>query len=343
MANGLAMMRLAFMPGAPMETRYGAAPPRRAARSRRRKRRHAADVDLAQHEALGAIGRRLAEHEVAVPQQRQPFARQPDPLAQQRDPARLQLLPQRLEARQFWAVVQARPGHGCIGVQRVDGLVAEAGDAVLDQIGAHHAFGQPRLPGLVQHVAAGGGLEVRRQRGLQRRHVHALRRAAALGVLHRQHAFAGLLDAPHADAAVAAVLLEHAAHLPQALGQLGHQLRQAVDAVHVAAERQVAGLEQHVLGAQALDGIWVRADDHAACATSRSRASSRSRRRPSSIGLHHARTSCTVRSWSLTSSAKSSCHTAGWRPRRRRQKASKSAAKRLAAGSARSRAARSPG
>jgi hypothetical protein len=50
---------------------------------------------------------------------------------------------------------------------------------------------------------------------------------------------------------------------PQALRQLGHQLRQAVDAMHVAAERQVAGLEQHVLGAQALDGIWVRADDHA--------------------------------------------------------------------------------
>jgi hypothetical protein len=159
-------------------------------------------------------------------------------------------------------VVQPWTGQRLIWVQRVRGLQAEAGHAVLDQVGAHHACGQARLPGLVDHVAAAGRLEVRRQRRLQRRQVHALRCAAALSVQHDQRPVAGRFDAPHADAAVAPVLLEHARALPQPLGQFGLQLREAVDSVHVAAEGQIAGLEQHILGAQALDGLGVRADEH---------------------------------------------------------------------------------
>ena len=52
-------------------------------------------------------------------------------------------------------------------------------------------------------------------------------------------------DAPHPDAAVASVLLENPGALPQTLRQIGRQLRQAVDAMNVTAERQVAGVEQH--------------------------------------------------------------------------------------------------
>lgn len=40
--------------------------------------------------------------------------------------------------------------------------------------------------------------------------------------------------------------------------QLGGELFQADDTMHVAAERQVEGLDQDVLGAQAQDGVGVR-------------------------------------------------------------------------------------
>ena len=112
---------------------------------RRRKRRHAAHVDLARHEALRLTRNGLAKHEVAVPQQRQLFPRQARALAQQRDPVALQLLPQLLEASQFGAVVQARPGLRGLRVERVVGLVAEAGDTVFNQIGPYHALGQARI------------------------------------------------------------------------------------------------------------------------------------------------------------------------------------------------------
>ena len=142
-------------------------------------------------------------------------------------------------------------------MQCVDGLVAEAADADLDEAGAHHALGQAWLPSLVDQVAAVRRLKVQGQPFEPLRLVPSFRFAAALRAVHVQPGCIARrpLDAPDADAAVPPVLLEHAGTERQPRGQLDRQLREAVHAVHVAAERQVAGLDQHVLDAKGEDGV----------------------------------------------------------------------------------------
>ena len=58
------------------------------------------------------------------------------------------------------------------------------------------------------------------------------------------------------------VLLEHARAQVQPCRQFGGELVETVHAVHVAAERQVTGLDQYVLGAEAKDGVGMGADEH---------------------------------------------------------------------------------
>ena len=53
------------------------------------------------------------------------------------DPLGFQPAPKALEWRQVGAVVKAGAGLRFIGVQRVDGLVTESGDAVADQVYAN--------------------------------------------------------------------------------------------------------------------------------------------------------------------------------------------------------------
>ena len=65
----------------------------------RRKRRHAAHVDLAEHVALGLRDRRFTQHEIAVPQQGQVLFGEPDTFAQLRDPAGFEPMAQALERR----------------------------------------------------------------------------------------------------------------------------------------------------------------------------------------------------------------------------------------------------
>jgi hypothetical protein len=204
--------------------------------------RHAADVDLAEHEAFGLVGRRLAEHEVAVPQQGQAVSSQPDLFVQQRDPVGLKPAPQALELRQ----VRAAGLRGSGPDERVDRLMAEATDPVFDQIGTHHAFGDPRLPRLVNHVAACLGFEVRGQTLAQRRDVYALFFAALLRMAHPQRLVATLaFDALAADAGVAAVLFQNPRAMQKPPRQIHCNLCKAFDAVHIAAEGQVASGPAH--------------------------------------------------------------------------------------------------
>jgi len=58
--------------------------------------------------------------------------------------------------------------------------VPEARHPVCNEIGPHHAFGQARLPGLVDHVASMRRFEVRRHAIDQRRQTDVFRLAATL-------------------------------------------------------------------------------------------------------------------------------------------------------------------
>jgi len=196
-------------------------------------------------------------------------ARQPGALQQHVDPLRLQAPPQFLEPRQVCRVVEPRPGRGRglafgSGVEGIDGLVPEAGHAILDEVGAHHAVDESRLPGLVDHVATLTRLEVRRQALQQRGQVHALLLAAAPCFPDAQLRIAsGLLDPPHADAAVASVLLEHSRAISQALGQIPRQLFERADAHGIASERKIADVDQDVLRPDPEDRLRMRAHEDA--------------------------------------------------------------------------------
>src|SRR5947209_11574109 len=74
----------------------------------------------------------------------------------------------------------------------------------------------------------------------------------------------GLFDAPHTNPAVAAILLQHTGPGLKSLRQFRFQLLQILDALDVASERKIAGLEQDVLGPQLEDGVGMSADDRAA-------------------------------------------------------------------------------
>ena len=126
---------------------------------RGRKRRDAAHVDLAQHVALAAVragspSRKSQSHSSgngrAAGRRARAAARSTASPAAPAGPG--------TAARSAsWysrgpGCGGGSPGRG--GIQRIDRLQPEAGDAVLDQVGAHHALGQARLPGLVDHVAA---------------------------------------------------------------------------------------------------------------------------------------------------------------------------------------------
>src|SRR5688500_14429480 len=99
-------------------------------------------------------------------------------------------------------------------MQRVHLLDPEADDPVLNEVAAHHSLGHARLPRLVHHVAA--VLEVRRHERDERVESHlefgtpALRMTNADSASPVEAATAlNALDAPHADAAMAAPLLQY--------------------------------------------------------------------------------------------------------------------------------------
>ena len=129
---------------------------------------------FAQHVTLGFTGSLHAEHKVAVPQQRKLVRRHADTFAQPLYPTGLEPSLQILESFVGGIVVQAgarwrRWFSGAAWVERIDRLMAEAGDAVPDQIGPHHAFGEARLPRLVDQMFPLSGLEVWCQSRQQRR------------------------------------------------------------------------------------------------------------------------------------------------------------------------------
>jgi len=142
-------------------------------------------------------------------------------------------------------------------VESIHRLVPEPLDSVLHQIGPNHAFHQPRLPCLVDHVSAIRWLEVRSQFFQQRRKFHQLLGAAALGVAHAQARRRGhgvnQFHAPNTDPALPPVLLEHPWALAESFWQFLLKLLEAFDSTHVAAEWEIARVEQDVLGSQLQD------------------------------------------------------------------------------------------
>ena len=152
-------------------------------------------------------------------------------------------------------------------MKRVHCLQPEARHAVLDEVATDHPFGQPRLPSLVNHVAT--VLEIRGHERNELVEAHHDLSAAARGVL-RDHVtsrpkcrFARCtLDAPDANAAVAAPLLQDPnGPVTEAVAELCSQLLQSVESMNIAAPAHLTRVDEHVLGAQLHDHVGMRADE----------------------------------------------------------------------------------